>query len=220
MVLYGETRSGQGYKARYGNSILVENSSKPGTLRFPGRTAPVVFERGGSMPNYRREYLTRVARLVSLFACIYPLRDAVWKKYFDEYCFETIQKEKKRCVCETNICPNTVTGWLFVSMRNNEVDRSISRFDKLPTHGKYFKSGFCRIDWSSFDWMAIVRNEHQSKHTRDRMRGYISRCIFVVRKSRPILNNIFYEYAWIRVNGSGIIDLLSTSGSVTFYSLN
>lgn len=146
MVLYGETRSGQGYKARYGNSILVENSSKPGTLRFPGRTAPVVFERGGSMPNYRREYLTRVARLVSLFACIYPLRDAVWKKYFDEYCFETIQKEKKRCVCETNICPNTVTGWLFVSMRNNEVDQSISRFDKLPTHGKYFKSGFCRID--------------------------------------------------------------------------
>ena len=74
MVLYGETRSGQGYKARYGNSILVENSSKPGTPRFPGRTAPVVFERGGSMPNYRREYLTRVARLVSLFACIYAMQ--------------------------------------------------------------------------------------------------------------------------------------------------
>lgn len=143
MVLYGETRSGQGYKARYGNSILVENSSKPGTLRFPGRTAPVVFERGGSMPNYRREYLTRVARLVSLFACIYAMQ---FGKNISTNCFETMQKEKKRCVCETNICPNTVAGWLFVSMRNNEVDRSISRFDKLPTHGKYFKSGFCRID--------------------------------------------------------------------------
>lgn len=45
MVLYGETRSGQGYKARYGNSILLENSSKPRTPRFPGRTASAVFER-------------------------------------------------------------------------------------------------------------------------------------------------------------------------------
>lgn len=99
MVLYGETRSGQGYKARYGNSILVENSSKPGTPRFPGRTAPVVFERGGSMPNYRREYLTRVARLVSLFACIYPLRDAVWKKYFELFRNDT---KRKKTLCLRN----------------------------------------------------------------------------------------------------------------------
>lgn len=91
MVLYGETRSGQGYKARYGNSILVENSSKPGTLRFPGRTAPVVFERGGSMPNYRREYLTRVAIVIRVYI---PVTRCSLEKIFRRIVSKRYKKKK------------------------------------------------------------------------------------------------------------------------------
>lgn len=108
MVLYGETRSGQGYKARYGNSILVENSSKPGTPRFPGRTAPVVFERGGSMPNYRREYLTRVAIVIRVYI---PVTRCSLEKIFRRILFRNDTKRKKT-LCLRNKYLSEYGRWL------------------------------------------------------------------------------------------------------------
>lgn len=132
MVLYGETRSGQGYKARYGNSILLENSSKPRTPRFPGRTASAVFER-----RVNAELSSQVfdESLSSLFA--YTLTGVTRACYVTKFGKNISWKEKKRVQYLPNKYLSKYTSLRCESTRNNEVDRSISRFDKLPTHGEF-----------------------------------------------------------------------------------
>lgn len=72
-----------------------------------------------------------------------------------------------------------------------------------------FKSGFVgQIDYRLIEWQSYVTsiNRNTGSHA-----CYI--CYIRCRKLRLILmlNNIFYEYVWIRGHGSGIINLLSTS---------
>lgn len=103
MVPYGETRSGQGYKARYGNSILLENSSKPRTPRFPGRTASVVFERRVNAELSSQVFDENLSsrRYLSFYIYIYIgvtrrlLRDEVWKKIFRRMFRNNTKKKKK-----------------------------------------------------------------------------------------------------------------------------
>lgn len=89
------------------------------------------------MPNYRRKYLTRVSHRylrIPQQALLVPVTWRSLEKIFHE------KKKNEYNICQINICPNIHSKYTSLrceSTRNNEVDRSISRFDKLPTHGEF-----------------------------------------------------------------------------------